>query len=83
LFQHVNLYKFVFTQEQECGILLESRKIELPPLNFLPLEEAKTAESVQEQENEERQRLANIDTFNSDVGKSFSSSSNDNIRYSL
>ena len=32
MFQHVNLYKFVFTQEQECGILLESRKIELPPL---------------------------------------------------
>ena len=71
MFQHINLYKYVFTQEQENGLLIESRKFELPSLEILPLSDARTAESVMEEEEEERQRIANIDTFNSEIGLFF------------
>lgn len=42
--------------------------MELPPLTLLPLSDARSAESVLQEQEEERQRLANIDTFDSDIG---------------
>lgn len=68
LFQHINLYKYVFTQEQEEAQLNISKTLELPPLSFQPLNDSRTAESVAEEEEYERMRLENLDTFNSEIG---------------
>jgi hypothetical protein len=66
--QHFNLYQMAFTREQEQEELSVKKTLEFPDFPLLDLKDARTAESVAREEEEERIRIANIDPFPSDLG---------------
>ncbi|KAJ3364892.1 hypothetical protein HDU91_002403 [Kappamyces sp. JEL0680] len=67
LFQHMALYQYVFTKEQEQEQLKVSKTLQFPDFPLLNLKDARTLESIQQEEEEERLRIANIDNFPSDM----------------
>ncbi|KAJ3254538.1 hypothetical protein HK103_007092 [Boothiomyces macroporosus] len=70
LIQHFHVIKYLFTVEQQIEQKLKSRWLELPPY-YPPLSEARTAESVAEEERLAQLEREKEDTFNSNLGRLF------------
>ncbi|KAJ2995385.1 hypothetical protein HDV02_000832 [Globomyces sp. JEL0801] len=68
VFQHFQLYQFVFTKDQQINLVACQKKLELPPA-FEPLTEAKFAPTIAEIEAVAIIEKENLDYFNSSLGK--------------
>lgn len=70
MIQHFHVIKYLFTVDQQIEQKLKSRWLELPPY-YPPLSEARTAESVAEEERLAQLEREKEDTFNSNLGRLF------------
>jgi hypothetical protein len=68
LFQHFQLFKYVFTAEQDIEDVSEKRTIELPELIYEPLAEAISSEALAEIELAKRLEKENEDHFDNSLG---------------
>ena len=68
IFEHYSLYQFCFSREQEHVQMLVSRRLEFNEIVHQALATATNVEVLAKAEEDERIRIANIDSFPSELG---------------